>query len=81
MSTTEAREPEDILSKAAHDAHLFQDNRDETRSRDSTSPYNSVLEAENRTLAERKLVRKLDSRLLPTIVLIYVMNFIDVCYT
>ncbi|KAG6823799.1 hypothetical protein H0H93_003071, partial [Arthromyces matolae] len=30
-----------------------------------------------RLLAERKLVRKLDSRLLPTIVVIYIMNYID----
>ncbi|KAG5731888.1 hypothetical protein E4T56_gene7625, partial [Termitomyces sp. T112] len=27
--------------------------------------------------AERKLVRKLDSRLLPTVVVIYIMNYID----
>jgi hypothetical protein len=31
-----------------------------------------------RILAERKLVRKLDCRLLPTIFLIYIMNYIDV---
>ncbi|KAJ7704216.1 MFS general substrate transporter, partial [Mycena metata] len=30
-----------------------------------------------RLLAEKKLVRKLDSRLLPTIVLIFIMNYID----
>ncbi|KAF5322407.1 hypothetical protein D9619_001308 [Psilocybe cf. subviscida] len=30
-----------------------------------------------RTLAERKLVRKLDMRLLPTIFLIFIMNYID----
>ncbi|KAG6900143.1 hypothetical protein C0993_002292 [Termitomyces sp. T159_Od127] len=28
--------------------------------------------------AERKLVRKLDSRLLPTVFIIYIMNYIDV---
>ena len=28
--------------------------------------------------AERKLVRKLDSRVLPTIVLIFILNYIDV---
>jgi hypothetical protein len=31
-----------------------------------------------RLLAERKLVRKLDMRLLPTVLVIYIMNFIDV---
>ncbi|KAG6819336.1 hypothetical protein H0H93_012813 [Arthromyces matolae] len=30
-----------------------------------------------RLIAERKLVRKLDSRLLPTVVIIYIMNYID----
>ncbi|KAG6856231.1 hypothetical protein H0H87_006325, partial [Tephrocybe sp. NHM501043] len=30
-----------------------------------------------RLAAERKLVRKLDSRLLPTVVVIYIMNYID----
>ncbi|KAJ7578187.1 major facilitator superfamily domain-containing protein [Mycena floridula] len=32
---------------------------------------------EERRLAERKLVRKLDTRLLPTIILIYILNYID----
>ena len=31
-----------------------------------------------RAIAERKLVRKLDMRMLPIIVLIYIMNYIDV---
>jgi hypothetical protein len=31
-----------------------------------------------RLLAERKLVHKLDMRLLPTIFVIYIMNYIDV---
>jgi hypothetical protein len=32
-----------------------------------------------RIVAERRLVRKLDTRLLPTIIIIYIMNYIDVC--
>ncbi|KAJ7587225.1 major facilitator superfamily domain-containing protein [Mycena floridula] len=32
---------------------------------------------EERRLAERKLVRKLDTRLLPTVILIYILNYID----
>ncbi|KAJ7606571.1 major facilitator superfamily domain-containing protein [Mycena polygramma] len=32
-----------------------------------------------RILAERRLVRKLDARLLPTIILIYILNYIDAC--
>lgn len=49
-----------------------------TGSRDDADSYASVLEASNRVAAERTLVRKLDSRLLPTIVLIFIMNYIDV---
>lgn len=33
-----------------------------------------------RLLAEKKLVRKLDSRLLPTIFVIFIMNYIDVSF-
>ena len=50
----------------------------ELRNDDDESSYSAILDAENRKTAERKLVRKLDSRLLPTIVLIYIMNYIDV---
>lgn len=32
-----------------------------------------------RMLAERALLRKLDRRLLPTIFVIFIMNYIDVC--
>jgi len=34
-----------------------------------------------RGVAERKLVRKLDMRLLPTVVMISIMNSIDVCFS
>ena len=37
------------------------------------------LGSHERVLAEKRLVRKLDIRLLPTIVLIFIMNYIDVC--
>lgn len=32
-----------------------------------------------RVIAEKKLLKKLDMRLLPTIFVIYIMNYIDVC--
>ena len=38
-----------------------------------------LLENDIRASAERRLVKKLDLRLLPAIVVIYIMNFIDVC--
>lgn len=37
-----------------------------------------ILQVEARRIAERQLVRKLDVRLLPTIIVIFLMNFIDV---
>jgi hypothetical protein len=37
-----------------------------------------LLHPEVRQYAERKLVRKLDYRLLPTIILIFILNYIDV---
>jgi hypothetical protein len=39
-----------------------------------------ALGTQERALAEKKLVRKLDSRLLPTIFVIYIMNYIDVSF-
>jgi hypothetical protein len=35
--------------------------------------------SQERTVVEHRLVRKLDTRLLPTIFLIYILNHIDVC--
>ena len=35
--------------------------------------------SQERVAAEHRLVRKLDTRLLPTIFLIYILNHIDVC--
>jgi hypothetical protein len=32
------------------------------------------------TLAEKQLVRKLDVRILPTLSLVFIMNYIDVCF-
>ena len=46
----------------------------------SHGPHNALLlENGQRTSAERRLVKKLDCRLLPTVVVIYIMNHIDVC--
>lgn len=38
-----------------------------------------LLSADARKAAERALVRKLDCRLMPTAVVIYLLNYIDVC--
>jgi len=37
-----------------------------------------LLNEENRKAAERHVVRKLDMRLMPTVVILYLMNYIDV---
>ena len=37
-----------------------------------------ILDVERRTVEERHLVRKLDTRLMPMIILIFIMNYIDV---
>jgi hypothetical protein len=38
-----------------------------------------LLTADARKAGERALVRKLDRRLMPTAVVIYILNYIDVC--
>ena len=44
----------------------------------SKSPDGELLAPDVRAAAERRLVWILDMRLLPTIILIYIMNYIDV---
>ena len=39
-----------------------------------------LLTEENRAAGERRLVRKLDMRLMPTVAVIYLMNYIDVSF-
>jgi hypothetical protein len=48
-----------------------------TSNNDGKSDEVGIL-GDGRAAAERRLVRKLDTRLLPTIVVIFIMNYIDV---
>jgi len=48
-------------------------------SNDASTDDFTLLTTENRKAGERSLVRKLDSRLMPTAVVIYLLNYIDVC--
>ena len=57
--------------------HVYIDNDKETTSHDSNDD-GVLLEGNKRVSAERRLVKKLDHRLLPTVVVIYIMNYIDV---
>ena len=58
-------------------SHVYIEHHKETGSNDPNDD-GVFLETDKRASAERRLVKKLDHRLLPTIVVIYIMNFIDV---
>ncbi|KAJ7105077.1 major facilitator superfamily domain-containing protein [Mycena crocata] len=58
------------------DVSIVENKAEADVSRSSVDPIPEIGTPE-RILAERKLVRKLDTRLLPTIFLIYIMNYID----
>ena len=53
-------------------------NKNDQASVDTKLPDGELLEPEVRVRAERRLVRTLDMRLLPTIIVIFIMNYIDV---
>jgi hypothetical protein len=58
-------------------AHVHIENHKETGSHDPNDD-GVLLKSDKRASAERRLVKKLDYHLLPTIVVFYIMNFIDV---
>lgn len=76
-----------FLHLASHDPRLMagkeeglvfiEEKRTDSPQLDALPPTGSW----ERLLAEKKLVRKLDTRVLPAIILIYIMNFIDVGFT
>lgn len=57
------------------DIHEISNGKD---AQDDTSSSDAIMDVEARKIAERKLVRKLDMRLVSTIILIFIMNYIDV---
>ena len=59
-------------------AHVNIEPYKETGSPHDPNDDGVLLEDDKRVAAERRLVKKLDHRLLPTIVVIYIMNYIDV---
>lgn len=48
------------------------------KSKANVDDSGQILDTQRRAIAERQLVRRLDMRLLPTIFLIYIVNYIDV---
>lgn len=68
-----------MAEKEKNGSMTFEEKLDQ-RSQTDDSQLLSLPEpgSQERLLAERRLVRKLDARLLPTIIIIYIMNYIDV---
>ena len=66
-----------MVEEKESSAHDYIENDKETGSHNPNDD-GVLLENDKRVSAERRLVQKLDHRLLPTIVVIYIMNFIDV---
>ena len=66
--------PCQMVEEKESPAQVYIENHKETGSHDD----GILLEANKRASAERRLVKKLDHRLLPTVVVIYIMNYIDV---
>ena len=58
-------------------AHVYVETHNEIASHDFIDD-GVLLEDDKRASAERQLVKKLDHRLLPTVAVIYIMNYIDV---
>ena len=66
-----------MVEEKESSAHACIGNHKETGSHDPIDD-GVLLETDKRASAERRLVKKLDYRLLPTIVVIFIMNFVDV---
>jgi hypothetical protein len=69
-------------SPQAHLSPVAENEKDSSTEENQQSSPVQIPEhgSQERLLAERKLVRILDTRLLPTLFIIYIMNYIDVCY-
>ena len=68
-----------MLEEKESPARVYIETHKETGLHDHQANEDGVLlEKDKRVSAERRLVKKLDYRLLPTVVLIFIMNYIDV---
>ena len=70
---SDSEEKHGVVVEHVEDAEPYHTLSDGTKLLDG-----DLLAPEVRIAAERHLVRKLDMRLLPTIIVIYIMNYIDV---
>ena len=72
------RPPSDIASEKYDGNVVSVENAEESVAKVVDDDDGELLLPETRQRAEKRLVRKLDFRLLPTIVLIFILNYIDV---
>lgn len=65
------------VNKAHVDNVEFVANAAKPNARKEAPPYVAGLDAEERIRAEKALVRKIDLRLLPMIIIMYILNYLD----
>ena len=76
-STSLSNMVEELEKDSDSPAHVYIETHKEMGSHDPNDD-GIFLESDKRTSAERRLVKKPDYRLLPTIVVIFILNFVDV---
>ncbi|KAF7128534.1 hypothetical protein CNMCM5793_003322 [Aspergillus hiratsukae] len=78
MSPTNSYDPEDGIDKSHIDnVEVAVANADRPNPRKEAPAYVAGLDPEERRKAERALVRKIDIRLLPMLVIMYILNYLD----
>jgi len=73
--------PSDDVRDKAHDMELVdemeKDNLDRPRRGLEAPPLVAAMSNEDRNAVEKRLVRRIDTRLLPPIIVMYIMNYLD----
>ncbi|KAF7164284.1 hypothetical protein CNMCM5623_008924 [Aspergillus felis] len=78
MSPRNSHDPEDGIDKSYVDnVEVVVANADKPNPRKEAPAYVAGLSPEERRKAERALVRKIDIRLLPMLVIMYILNYLD----
>ncbi|EAL90998.1 hypothetical protein KXW98_002948 [Aspergillus fumigatus] len=77
MSPKNSYDPEDGIDKSYVDNVEVVANADRPNPRKEAPAYVAGLSPEERQKAERALVRKIDIRLLPMLVIMYILNYLD----
>ena len=77
MATTAARSSDEVNKMADHISDTYLEDAATTRTKREPPPLVRDLLPEEREHLERALVRKIDVRLLPSIIIMYIMNYLD----